>query len=65
MDIAIAALLGDLGRTLSSHGTVLTFLFVVSLVLVFLFAFALRDVLQKRGQRLRSSKPVASPPRRA
>lgn len=64
MNIAIAASWYDLGPTLSDHGTVLTFLFVGSLVLIFLFGFALRDVLQKRGQRLQSSKPIGGPPRR-
>ena len=43
---------GLLGRNFA-----LTFIFVVSLVLIFLLGFALRDALQKRGLRLRAKKP--------
>lgn len=54
----------DLGQDLKHHGTVLTFLFVVCLFLIFLFGYALRDALQKRGQRPLSTKARAREPRR-
>jgi len=50
---------GLLGRNLGS-----TFIFVVSLVLIFLLGFAIRDALQKRGQRLRAAKKPESSARR-
>ena len=50
---------GLLGRGFGS-----TFIFVVSLVLIFLFGFAIRDALQKRGMRLRASKKPESTARR-
>lgn len=56
MDGSAAVTLFDLGHTLRSHGTVLTFLFLVSLALLFLLGYALRDAVQKRGQRLRAPK---------
>jgi hypothetical protein len=50
---------GLLGRNFA-----LTFIFVVSLALIFLLGFALRDALQKRGLRLRAAKkPEPAPPR--
>ncbi|HEY7588270.1 MAG TPA: hypothetical protein VIB49_05945 [Thermoplasmata archaeon] len=55
---------GGLEGSLRDQGTVITFLFAVSLVLVFLLGYAIRDVLQKRGQRLRSMKKPENAPRR-
>jgi len=51
---------GLLGRNFA-----LTFVFVISLALIFLLGFALRDALQKRGLRLRAAKkpePAARTP---
>ena len=50
---------GLLGRNFGS-----TFIFVVSLVLIFLLGFAIRDALQKRGQRLRAAKKPENSARR-
>ena len=50
---------GFLGRGFGS-----TFIFVVSLVLIFLLGFAIRDALQKRGLRLRAAKKTETTPRR-
>jgi uncharacterized BrkB/YihY/UPF0761 family membrane protein len=41
------------------------YLFVASLVLIFLLGYALRDAIQKRSQRRRPTPKSASPPRRA
>ena len=49
---------------LLGHGIALTFIFVVSLVLIFLLGFAIRDALQKRGQRLRAVKKPEGAARR-
>ena len=54
----------DLGQDLKDHGTVLTFLFAVCLCFSFLFGYALRDVLQRRGQRRLSTKARGREPRR-
>ena len=50
---------GLLGRGFGSM-----FIFVVSLVLIFLLGFAIRDALQKRGMRLRAAKKPETTPRR-
>jgi hypothetical protein len=63
MDIDFPTGIFDLGDTLKDHGTLPTFLFVVSLVLIFLVGYALRDALQKRGMRLRSAKTFEGPRR--
>lgn len=63
MDIGFPTGIFDLGETLKDHGTVLTFLFIVSLVLIFLVGYALRDTLQKRGMRLRSANTMEGPRR--
>ena len=59
-----AVTLLDLGNTLRNHGNVLTFLFLVSLALLFLLGYALRDAVQKRGQRLRAANAQNRAPRR-
>jgi len=50
---------GFLGRNFGQN-----FIFVVSLVLIFLLGFAIRDALQKRGQRLRAARKPESLVRR-
>ncbi len=52
----IGAVEADSGSGFLGHNFGLTFIFVVSLVLIFLLGFAIRDALQKRGQRLRATK---------
>ena len=44
------------GSGLLGRNFALTFIFVISLALIFLLGFALRDALQKRGLRLRAAK---------
>ena len=44
------------GSGLFGRNFALTFIFVISLALIFLLGFALRDALQKRGLRLRAAK---------
>lgn len=59
-----AAALDSEAGGLLGHGFGSTFIFVVSLVLIFLLGFAIRDALQKRGQRLRAVKKPETAPRR-
>ena len=59
-----AAVFASEGSGLGGRGTASIFIFVVSLVLIFLLGFAIRDALQKRGVRLRAAKDVARVPRR-
>ncbi len=54
----------DEGSGLLGRGTASWFIFVVSLVLIFLLGFAIRDALQKRGHRLRAIKKPQSAARR-
>jgi uncharacterized membrane protein len=49
---------------LFGHGFALMFIFIVSLVLLFLLGFAIRDALQKRGLRLRAMKKPETVARR-
>ena len=62
--VTVVAQSSDLERTLKNHGTVLSYVFVVSLVLIFLLGYGIRDGLQKRGQRIaRADEPEGIPRR--
>ena len=62
--VTVLAQSSNLERTLKDHGTVLSFIFTVSLVLIFVLGYGIRDGLQKRGLRLRPASDPDTIPRR-